>query len=315
MKCLHPSVINRNGQRRLVNCGHCAWCRQKKRDEWYLRFSVESQKNIVLFLTLTYSDEFLPVEFLDLDTGEILFFRGFVEPPENFIYSGSVPYKDDLQKYFKRVRKNTNEKLKYYVVSEHGSQNGRVHYHALVFCQNNIIDELVDNWHYGDAVCEVSRNGALMYVNKYMFKDVGKNSLVPEIHYSSHGIGSSLTPDLLSYYLSDDYKGSFNYLGEYHSLSPYYSKKLKDLVDNSSDSVKIEFVRDSKGNMVVRNRHCDLVRDLAESRMEFFIPDKDSFEKSVISSAKSSNIPPNYLFSDLYNRDFKKQDKISISND
>lgn len=59
------------------------------------------------FITLTYSPEFLPKD-----------------------YSVHI---DHLQKFFKRLRKNTNQRFKYFACGEYGDINKRPHYHAILF--------------------------------------------------------------------------------------------------------------------------------------------------------------------------------------
>lgn len=89
------------------------------------------------FLTLTYSNEFLPVDF--------------------------SLHKDDLQKFFKRLRKRLgDQKIKYYACGEYGDKQkiyvdasgiacGRPHYHAIVFGLS-VMDAMIvlpDVWKFG----------------------------------------------------------------------------------------------------------------------------------------------------------------------
>jgi len=60
------------------------------------------------FVTLTYRNDSLPV--------------------------GHTLVKDDLQRFFKRLRKSIYpNKLRYYAVGEYGGQTSRPHYHAIIF--------------------------------------------------------------------------------------------------------------------------------------------------------------------------------------
>ena len=59
------------------------------------------------FLTLTYDDEHLP--------------------------KGEKLEKEEMQKFWKRLRKATGTKIRYYMAGEYGTEGGRPHYHACVF--------------------------------------------------------------------------------------------------------------------------------------------------------------------------------------
>jgi hypothetical protein len=59
------------------------------------------------FITLTYSPEHLPDDY-------------------------SI-HKEELQKFFKRLRKNTGTKLRYFACGEYGEKSNRPHYHAIIF--------------------------------------------------------------------------------------------------------------------------------------------------------------------------------------
>jgi hypothetical protein len=59
------------------------------------------------FITLTYSNENLP--------------------------SDRSIHKSHVQKFIKRLRKNTGKKIRYFACGEYGSKTGRPHYHAIIF--------------------------------------------------------------------------------------------------------------------------------------------------------------------------------------
>lgn len=46
---------------------------------------------------------------------------------------GNTLFNDDLQKFWKRLRKRLGKKIKYYACGEYGDENGRPHYHAIIF--------------------------------------------------------------------------------------------------------------------------------------------------------------------------------------
>lgn len=125
MQCLHPFIHDGD----WLPCGKCLPCRIRKKREWVARLNYEltTFKGRALFLTLTYRDDKLPKTMDGLPTLD----------------------KKDLQKFFKRLRKNLgnkHEKIKYFACGEYGSKSnalqrnsqwrspeGRPHYHAIVF--------------------------------------------------------------------------------------------------------------------------------------------------------------------------------------
>lgn len=313
MKCIHPTIISDGrGSRRMVPCGRCAWCRKRKRDEWFLRFMVESMDTPCYFVTLTYQDDFIPTRFVSIDDGETFIVRG-VHDDYLTEYSriGSVPFLKDWQNYIKRVRKKSSFKLKYFFVSEYGHLFGRVHYHALIWSDDpNISSILTDCWPFGDSVCEAAELGSMKYVTKYILKGSDKMSLSlrdDNIKSNSSGIGSSLWPDLVRHYKSPNYEATFRYLGSYHSFPHYYKKKIREYLDNISDSISIEITKDSKGNFKVKNCHCDLVQKLDEDRRLPTINNNDLIHQLL--NIKVRDLPKYYY--ELYMKDYNKQFEIN----
>lgn len=91
-----------------VPCGKCKGCRLEYSRQWAIRCVHEAQMHDDnAFITLTYSQENIPKD-------------------------RSI-HKEELQKFFKRLRKNTNVKLRYFACGEYGKQKNRPHYHAIIF--------------------------------------------------------------------------------------------------------------------------------------------------------------------------------------
>lgn len=93
----------------LVPCGHCVGCREDKAAEWALRAEIECDRfGGGLFLTLTYSPDFVPKD--------------------------GLPVKRDWQLFMKRFRNAVGvDGLRFLACGERGERFGRPHYHALVF--------------------------------------------------------------------------------------------------------------------------------------------------------------------------------------
>lgn len=313
MNCIHPSIINDRGSKRAVRCGRCAWCRKKLRDEWFVRFLVHSLKNTCFFTTLTYAEDYVPTRFVDCSTGETFVVRS---PHDDYIFEGydrigSVPLLQDWQNYMKRVRKRLVLPLKYFFVSEYGSQFGRVHYHALIWCNDpGVSSVLTSEWPFGGSVVEPAQVGSLKYVTKYILKGSNHKSFDlrdDNIKSNSAGIGGDLWPKLVKFYLSPNFTNSFHYLGSIHAFPLYYKKKIRDLIDYNSDSVEIKYVRNNENKIVVKNLHCETLQKLDEQRSMPEINDNDLIHQIMRLKVKDL---PSYLV-ELYNRDCGKQYQIS----
>lgn len=139
MKCLKPITL-RNGL--TVNCGSCRACRVNRSSSWTLRLLYELDRwDKAAFITLTYSDEYLPGDF--------------------------SLHKDELQKFVKRLRARflyVNRRVSYFACGEYGDDNrsspigiehGRPHFHLIVFGVDPDDDDdrkiVADCWPYCDS--------------------------------------------------------------------------------------------------------------------------------------------------------------------
>lgn len=192
MKCkspsrikVFPSVLNPDGWME-VPCGYCLQCRIRKVHEWAMRCDHERQYcKASCFLTLTYNDDNLPK-------------------------NGTLVVRD-LQLFFKRLRKNTKSRFKYYACGEYGDKKERCHYHTLLFgfgFQKGQVDEfgyvrsgpIYEAWPYGlihgGSVTYDSARYVAGYIDKKYFGDRQKNEytdrgLVVPFQLSSQGLGLS----------------------------------------------------------------------------------------------------------------------------
>ena len=92
-----------------VPCGNCIDCRLRKAQEWAVRLTHESQLHKASsFITLTYSDDFLPED-----------------------HSLSVV---TAQRFMKRLRKAIRpDSIRFFLCGEYGEKTKRPHYHAIIF--------------------------------------------------------------------------------------------------------------------------------------------------------------------------------------
>jgi hypothetical protein len=101
------------------------------------------------FITLTYNNEHLP--------------------------SDKSIHKEHLQKFFKRLRKNTGIKLRYFACGEYGEQNNRPHYHAIIF-----------GYDFPDRQLHTMRNGNALYRSPELEKAwTFGHSLIGEVSFQS----------------------------------------------------------------------------------------------------------------------------------
>ena len=197
-----------------LDCGRCVKCVIKRRSDWTFRLLQEHQDaKSSYFVTLTYNEK-------------------------NLLYADypTLDY-NDLQKYFKRLRKNNTEKIKYYAVGEYGEKNFRPHYHAIIFnAKKSTISEAwslqekafgerksIGIVHVGNVTQE-----SIHYVTKYIHKN--KDKTPP---------GSEVQKALMSKHLGYGYinraklyhertKNTFiTYPGGYKATLPrYYARKI-----------------------------------------------------------------------------------------
>lgn len=131
-------------------CGKCDACLINKRRRIYTRCKLEMLSHpVTSFLTLTYDDEHLPED-------------------------NSV-HKEELQKFFKRLRKYEN--FRYYAVGEYGDESLRPHYHCLLFgiglCS---LSNIQSCWQFGFISLEPVNDARIRYCTGYIEKKMFRKS-------------------------------------------------------------------------------------------------------------------------------------------
>lgn len=109
MQCINPFHVQDDQGYLAVPCGKCRMCKIARAREWALRIGHEvAYHDESVFVTLTYRDEFLP-PLCSLQ-------------------------KSALRNYVKRLRRSLEpRKIRYFASGEYGEENGRPHYHLIVF--------------------------------------------------------------------------------------------------------------------------------------------------------------------------------------
>lgn len=146
-----------------IPCGRCTGCRLEKSRQWAIRCVHESQLHTQnCFITLTFSDEHLPID-----------------------YSVSIR---DWQLFAKKLRKSIEpKKIRFYMCGEYGDRNLRPHYHALIFnhdFNDKIIwkttnsgnlytsSTLAQLWPYGHSSIGDLTYKSAAYVSRYVLKKI-----------------------------------------------------------------------------------------------------------------------------------------------
>lgn len=180
---------------KIFPCGKCMPCVMTRKQEWTSRLLLEMKTHLMTYYaTLTYADQDLPPQ------GEL--------------------HKPDLQDFWKRLRKNTGLKLRYFACGEYGEKKGRPHYHLLIFTDREFAlkydripdkkgiprDKIVDSdihqaWYAGSFVDLVpildskSRRHTASYVAGYVLKKMDPNYQDTE-HEQKEFILSSRKPGI-----------------------------------------------------------------------------------------------------------------------
>ncbi len=247
--CQHPKTIyDSRGRSILVPCGHCLYCLSQKANERkrVLTSELNSHK-YSLFVTLTYDEENIPLldlvpsEFrnkydaYDVQTGEYVCSHVFDSKKDviNLRYKsnhdGFIPYAPsrDLQLFIKRVRKYlskyTNEKIRYYAISEYGQLHYRPHFHLLfTFDENrtffNVRKAVLKSWPYGHVDSQLPKDkrrssGYLsQYLNSYLSVPsfFTEREVRPRIFHSAL-LGFTFDKTLKDAIIKEDFERVINY--------------------------------------------------------------------------------------------------------
>lgn len=143
--------------------------------------------------------------------------------------------KDELQRYFKRLRKESGLKIKYYACGEYGDDKERAHYHAIIFgigTSQEDYDLLNECWGLGFIYIRDVNYKACAYVAKYIGKKItGKMAQLKyrgreaPFQLASQGLG--LYHALKNKKMYSKNKFMYNQKGKRQKLPRYYIKKLE----------------------------------------------------------------------------------------
>lgn len=214
-QCLSPLLLKENPT--PIPCGKCLECRKRLISSWSFRLLQQAKHSTMShFITLTYATTTVPITR-----------NGFMSLR-----------KEDLQKYFKRLRKLCPDSVvKYFAVGEYGSRTMRPHYHIILFGANDnaiIKAWALDNKPIGNLHIGRCTPASVAYSLKYVMKP-GKIPLhrnddrVPEFRIMSKGLGIGyITEAMAAWHAADIENRGYCVVegGKKIAMPRYYKDKI-----------------------------------------------------------------------------------------
>jgi len=232
--CVRPIVL---GASRLVPCGQCIECRLRRSRDWAVRCMHEAslhEENS--YITLTYADEYLP-------KGGTLDRRAF-------------------PLFMKRLRKEVGA-VRYFHAGEYGEENGRPHYHALLF-----------GLRFGDErACGVSKSGFAQFASdtlsdvwSFGFHTIGAVSFESAQYVARYCVKKVTGAGAAAHYERVDAQGVIHQLEpEYATMSRRPGIGAKWIEKYRGDVYRDDGVM-ARGHLVVPPRYYDKVEGQVDVR-------------------------------------------------
>jgi len=217
-KCITPFYVKDKITREKipVPCSKCPPCMKRRTSGWSFRLQKEGDNSkSALFVTLTYNTDSVPITQ-----------KGFMNLK-----------KSDVQKFMKRLRKLSNEKLKYYACGEYGTQKMRPHYHLIIFNADAekvhrawALDNKIIGMVYIGSVTDASIGYTLKYMTKQGKIPIHKNDdRQKEFSLMSKGLGANyLTDQMINWHKEDLTKRMYVPIkdGKKIAMPRYYKDKI-----------------------------------------------------------------------------------------
>lgn len=236
MKCVSPINLPSDGKsklRRLVPCGKCYPCLQKRRNDWIFRIQQEIKVSTsCYFVTLTYEDGSLPRDDNDNPTVS----------------------KRDVQLFLKRLRKSISPyKIRYFLVSEYGGKTFRPHYHMILFNyphdKRDVTNDIKLAWNMGFISVSPITPQRVAYVTKYCMQ----NTYLPDMLKKTFmlcsrrpAIGSNYISDATKNFHKENLETTVRMNGYRHSLPKYYIEKIFDRAERWKIKMDREYYSQQK---------------------------------------------------------------------
>ncbi len=261
-KCITPFYVTDKftGQHIPVPCSKCPPCKKRRTSGWSFRLVKEGERSeSALFVTLTYDTKYVPITekgFMNLD-------------------------KSDVQKFFKRLRKISNTKIKYYVCGEYGSKRMRPHYHLIIFnADKEKIEKawMLNNIPLGSIYIGNVSEASIGYTLKYMTKK-GKIPLhynddrQKEFSLMSKGLGSNyLTEKMIKWHKNDITKRMYCNLigGKKIAMPRYYKDKIYSDFDKIRISNYVKEISEKESNKLLEELGDNYSKIMVERHINMF---------------------------------------------
>lgn len=233
--CLRPIKINVNGKLMFLPCRKCAACLNNRSSRLARLMQLEAQqRDVTLFLTLTYAPEHLPMmyvssaenvttcarnyrpnyEYRDCISDEIVTYSIYDKisllQDKCELDGGLIPYlsKTDLQKFFKRLKyyatkSNIQDSYSYFACGEYGPKHFRPHYHILLHTSRQNLQSLINAihyaWQYGRIDYSLDRGKTANYISTY----TTSSSTIPRLYQNK---------EIRPFFVHSIHYGLFNYI-------------------------------------------------------------------------------------------------------
>jgi len=240
-----------------VPCGKCPVCSARRVSGWSFRLIKEGERSSSsFFVTLTYDTDHVPITQ-----------KGYMSLS-----------KEHLQKYFKRLRKLNDEKLKYYAVGEYGGKTMRPHYHIILF--NAKLETVLKAWaldgkYFGDyhvgKVTEASIGYTMKYISKCKKVPIHKNDdRLPEFALMSKRMGENyLTDAMIKWHKADIGNRMYCNLkdGKKIAMPRYFKQKLK-LDETEQEAIQYQAqIRSIREKISLEREHGKPYADIIKSQV------------------------------------------------
>nr|QJB21683.1 MAG: replication initiator protein [Microvirus sp.] len=155
-----------------VACRKCHRCVKRRARMWTMRAASEvTQAERTWFVTLTLSPESLYRCEAIANNADVMYHQRTQDEQERARFDVIVK---EIQRFLKRVRKNSKAKLRYICVQEL-HKSGNPHYHLLIHeVHGTLLKRVVqDAWTLGFSQCKLADPRTAIYVCKYLNKAQG----------------------------------------------------------------------------------------------------------------------------------------------